>query len=604
MIKFLKKEYLKIIFHFFIGGFLLLLILLILKLNGGKKIIIESFIGPVILGGLFTAFIYGLSKHNYYNIKNELINEKASMEKILQTTHDGYWMVNLEGKIIDVNQAYINMIGYSRKELLEMSISKLEATENNLETKNHIEIVKNKDYVLFETKHRTKSGKIIDVEISVSFVDMENPFLVSFIRDITGKKVKNKEIKNIKERLELAVEGANLGIWDWNINEKREYVDQRYAKMLGYNMKELNKNQEVFRQLIHPEDEKIFEDILNKHVNGDTSYYKAELRFKTDCGKYKWINDVGKVFERDEDGCPIRAVGIHQDIDDRKEAEKKLKQQEAHFEQLFKNSAEGIVLLDNNQYVLRANKKFEEIFGYKESDIKGKNVDDLIIPEEYKDEGHNYAKQVEKGNTITEETVRKKKSGKRIDVFLHGFPVKLADDQMGAYGVYNNITERKEREAKIEFLSFHDKMTGLYNRRYFENEMERLNETRRLPISIIIGDMDGLKDINDNYGHRMGDKFIEKCAEIINTITRSEDIVARIGGDEFAIILPGTNTSLAKELCERIQSRFNQYNRTSKFPELLSISLGFANKEKRDDDLNKVFNKADKIMYENKKQSR
>ncbi len=97
---------------------------------------------------------------------------------------------------------------------------------------------------------------------------------------------------------------------------------------------------------------------------------------------------------------------------------------------------------------------------------------------------------------------------------------------------------------------------------------------------------------------------IKKVTEIINSVTRSGDVVARIDGDEFAILLPGSNTSLAKALCERIQNNFNQYNSTSNFPKPLSISLGFVTKEKRDEDLDNVFNKADQKMYENKEQSK
>ena len=158
-----------------------------------------------------------------------------------------------------------------------------------------------------------------------------------------------------------------------------------------------------------------------------------------------------------------------------------------------------------------------------------------------------------------------------------GFPIKWFDNEtFGTICVLDNKTNELNKiqqdlleqfknvieddlellifKKEIEHLSFHDEMTDLYNRRYFENEMERLNKSRRLPISIVIADMDELKQINDNYGHKMGDRYIKKAAEIINSATRSGDVVARIGGDEFVIILPGTNTNLAKELCERIQN--------------------------------------------------
>ena len=141
------------------------------------------------------------------------------------------------------------------------------------------------------------------------------------------------------------------------------------------------------------------------------------------------------------------------------------------------------------------------------------------------------------------------------------------------------ITKRKKEEKHIKYLSFHDEMTGLYNRRYFENEMLRLNKSRKLPISIIVTDIDGLKKINDNYGHKKGDEYIIMAAEILKKITRKEDIVSRIGGDEFAILLPKT----AKEKAEKIIARIKKKTSPKKDKELtVDIALGFAVKNAPD----------------------
>ena len=119
--------------------------------------------------------------------------------------------------------------------------------------------------------------------------------------------------------------------------------------------------------------------------------------------------------------------------------------------------------------------------------------------------------------------------------------------------VVRNITERKQAEERLKYLGFHDVMTGLYNRSFFEEELKRLDAKRQLPLSIIIGDIDGLKLVNDTLGHRKGDQLIVKVAGIMKEACRAEDIVCRWGGDEFAILLSQTETETAEKICERIR---------------------------------------------------
>ncbi|MGM0500279.1 MAG: diguanylate cyclase domain-containing protein [Bacillota bacterium] len=169
----------------------------------------------------------------------------------------------------------------------------------------------------------------------------------------------------------------------------------------------------------------------------------------------------------------------------------------------------------------------------------------------------------------------------------------------------NSVLQEKEKiikkeKNKIEYLSLHDYMTGLYNRRHFENELKRLESSRKYPITIVIVDLDRLKVINDNYGHKMGDKYIINAAEILKSTARSEDIIARIGGDEFAIILPSTTHKEADKFCQRIQKNIYKFNKDENLVKPLSISMGFEVMEDSTQSLSEVFNKADQKMYRNK----
>ena len=116
------------------------------------------------------------------------------------------------------------------------------------------------------------------------------------------------------------------------------------------------------------------------------------------------------------------------------------------------------------------------------------------------------------------------------------------------------ISERKKAEERIRYLSFNDPLTGLYNRAFFQEELKRLDTPRQLPMSIIMGDLNSLKLINDAFGHHKGDAVLKAAADVLRASCRHEDIIARLGGDEFVVLLPMTSAEIAEEICNRIKN--------------------------------------------------
>ncbi len=166
--------------------------------------------------------------------------------------------------------------------------------------------------------------------------------------------------------------------------------------------------------------------------------------------------------------------------------------------------------------------------------------------------------------------------------------------------IIRDITINKTEELRNRYLSCHDSLTGLYNRYFLEIEMQRLDTSRQLPISMIIADINGLKLINDTYGYNEGDKLIRNAAAVLKEICRKEDIITRWGGDEFIVLLPQTPPETALEISERIKTKCQQYNINS-VP--FSISIGTAAKTKADEPLTKVQKVAEDRMYRHKLQN-
>ena len=153
------------------------------------------------------------------------------------------------------------------------------------------------------------------------------------------------------------------------------------------------------------------------------------------------------------------------------------------------------------------------------------------------------------------------------------------------------------QNEKILYLSYHDQLTGLYNRRFYETELKRLDTKRNLPMTIAMGDVNGLKLINDSFGHAMGDEFIKKAAEVIKKGCRADDIIARLGGDEFVIILLKTDAFKTEQIIKRI----NNLASKEKVGTIdISISFGYETKNNEEEKIQEVFKKAEDHMYEKK----
>ncbi|MGM0410669.1 MAG: sensor domain-containing diguanylate cyclase/phosphohydrolase [Bacillota bacterium] len=378
------------------------------------------------------------------------------------------------------------------------------------------------------------------------------------------------------------------------LNLKGEIIKFNKAceKITGYSLNEV-KNEKIWKALIKndeiTETKEVFTKLKDKNFpNQHENYLKTK---NGDLRLISWTNNV--LLDENNEVKYIVATG--RDITEKKWNEKILKKS-----QQIANLGSWKLDLKNNE--LFWSEQIYRIFGLKpqEFEVTYEKFLDIIHPEDRKKVDNAYISSIEenKDEYEVEHRIIKQDSGEIRYVKEKCEHIKNDNGEIvRSLGIVQDITERKKREEKIKYLSYKDRLTDLYNRRFFEEEISRLDTDRQLPISIIMADINGLKIINDSYGHKKGDELLAKTAKILKNSIRKEDILARHGGDEFAILLPKTTKKEAGKIINRIKEK-TEITEESSLP--VSIGLGKSTKEQRYQNIDNILKQADNNMYKNK----
>jgi diguanylate cyclase (GGDEF)-like protein/PAS domain S-box-containing protein len=273
---------------------------------------------------------------------------------------------------------------------------------------------------------------------------------------------------------------------------------------------------------------------------------------------------------------------------ERKHARETMEKQRAAMD----SALDGMAILNEQGEIIYVNPAHAEIYGYQSTGpLMGKIWQNLYDDDEVRRfEVQIFPKLLQSGSWRGE-AVGLRSDGSH---FLQEVSLSIMKGGGIAY-VVRDITERKETESQLLYISTHDMLTGLYNRAFFDEELQRAGNSRSLPVSIVMADVDRLKEVNDRLGHYAGDQLLKGAAHVLKTAFRQGDVVARIGGDEFAAILLSTDEETALEVVARVRNVLDAYNRTEEGPQL-SLSLGTATADSVERLLDAWAN-ADALMY-------
>lgn len=290
-------------------------------------------------------------------------------------------------------------------------------------------------------------------------------------------------------------------------------------------------------------------------------------------------------------------------INEKRQMEEIIYDEKELFKTTLLSVGDGVIATDKEGNVIIINKVAEELTGWRQDDALEKPLEEVfqIINEYTREKCENPEYQVLSTGKIVElESHALLVSKEKMEIPIEDSAAPIKDENGNIKGmvlVFRDFTEKRQKEKEILYLSYHDYLTGLYNRRYYEKELERLDTKENLPLTLLMGDVNGLKWINDSLGHIIGDELLKKSARIIAQGCRKGDIVARLGGDEFIVILPKTDVF---EIVEIIQQIKNLAAKEKVGGVGISISFGHETKEKEAENIEDIFKRAEDDMYRHK----
>ncbi len=293
---------------------------------------------------------------------------------------------------------------------------------------------------------------------------------------------------------------------------------------------------------------------------------------------------------------------IH-DITEKKIAEQQLKESKERYKVTLLSVGDGVITTDRLGNITMINRVSEEITGWKKDEVIGwpvKKVFNIINEYSRLPVGNPVEKVLATGRIVglANNTLLICKDGTEKPIADSAAPIKDNDGNiLGTVLVFRDATEEVAAQQKISYLGYHDSLTNFYNRRFFDEELHRADVAKNRPISIIMGDVNGLKLANDAFGHMVGDQLLKEISNAIRKSCRKNDIIARWGGDEFIILLLNTTSDEAKIVCDQIKTNCAQIKIAGTEP---SISLGYATKVNAEQDINSIIIKAEDMMYRNK----
>jgi len=378
-------------------------------------------------------------------------NEREQFFKFFQTSADFMCLADPNGCFIKTNPAFTETLGYSETELIARPIVEFIHPDDRQATLDEIARQQQRGFTdNFENRYICKNGSVKWLSWRVSY-SKDDGIAFATARDITDNKRAGEALRESEERMSLAMQAGNMGIYDLNVQTGEAVVNPEYARMLGYDPAELHVSVAKWLERMHPDDREPVAAVYHAYVRGELPCYNIEFRQRTGDGSWKWILSYGRIMEHDSEGNPNRMLGVHVDIDDRKQAEEALLERKEQLRVIFDASLAGIIMVNPQGTIKFANNRMAEMLHMPLGLLIGSSYSEHLHEEERRT-GDERMRQLIRGDIQSVEVERHylRADGSDFWGFLSGKRLENPDGSLRALvGIITDITERRQSEEKL-----------------------------------------------------------------------------------------------------------------------------------------------------------
>jgi diguanylate cyclase (GGDEF)-like protein/PAS domain S-box-containing protein len=381
------------------------------------------------------------------------------------------------------------------------------------------------------------------------------------------ERAQDREVLNeMNERNELVAATANDGIWDFDGVTKRITLSRRWKAMLGYDAEEDDVLLDWYN-LVHPNDMAHVQGKMREHLENKSQFFESVHRMKHQNGDWRWMSSRAKAI-LDENGRLLRLLGVEVDITERKLYEEALFREKESAQITLQSIGDGVITTDakcNTEYV---NPVAEELSGWKVDDASGRPIDEIFrgFHEETCEPLENpLAVAIRRNRSIksVRPTLLIRRDGNELYIESTASPIRDGRGNVtGGVLVFHDVSESRELNRRLSYHASHDILTGLVNRREFENRLERALKSakaRETSYALCYLDLDQFKIVNDSCGHSAGDALLGQLGALLKSKIRWRDTLARLGGDEFAVLLESCSLDEAMQTAESLRMAISEY---------------------------------------------
>lgn len=409
-----------------------------------------------------------------------------------------------------------------------------------------------------------------------------------------------------EERFDLAMRGANDGLWDWDAHTNQVYYSDRWKAMLGYEPDEIGESETEWADRVHPDDLPRAEAEIAAHLAGDTPFYQCEHRIRHRDGSWRWHLERG-IAVRDEDGRPTRMVGTNTDITDAKLAKDALFEEKERALVTLGSIGDGVITTDDAGIITFLNQVAIDLTGWSASEAVGQPLETVfsLVDEQTREPSRSRVRECLMRGKITEQLSNAlliNRQGGEVAVTDSAAPIRDRSGRViGVVVVFHDVTQARDMAQRMTWQATHDTLTGLINRHEFERRLQDLlqsAQSRHKEHALLYLDLDQFKVVNDTCGHVAGDELLRQLAFLLEDTVRDSDTLARLGGDEFGVLLAGCPMDKASQVAEQVRQTIKEFRFVWEEKTFdIGVSIGLVQIDEHSHNLSSILSAADVACY-------